>query len=146
NYFDGTFRSHWQTIANLQNENRNMYKGAYHFMSADPDPGAQAKNLLSTMGRLGAYDLPPTLDLEWDFQSTGGNAAYDANGNPIDRWASYSSDQIVGRVLTWLRAVQQATGRQPLIYTNYHWWQQRIGNRPELRGYKVWIADYASKS
>jgi GH25 family lysozyme M1 (1,4-beta-N-acetylmuramidase) len=145
-YFDGTFKQNWRELAEQQSQLKNVYKGAYHFMASSDEPNAQAQNFLSVMGKLALNDLPPTLDLEWDFQRKNGNPLLGRDGNPVDGWAEFSADQIVARVMTWLRVVEQATRRRPVIYTNFNWWSQRIASPALFRDYKIWIADYASKS
>jgi lysozyme len=91
-------------------------------------------------------DLPPCLDVEWDFLRRDGKYVLDKKGAKIDRWASLSRAEVIARMLTWLRQVEAATGRKPIVYTNANWWNARVGPSPELAGYKLWIADYSSRS
>lgn len=42
--------------------------------------------------------------------------------------------------------MEAETGRKPIIYTNLHWWQQRIGQSAQLGEYALWVADYSSAS
>ena len=115
-------------------------------MSAVADAAEQAGNFLETTGEAAPGDLPPCLDLEWDFQSKNGAHVRNQNGLSIDRWARLSSDEIVRRALVWLKAVEAKTGKKPIIYTNSRWWKMRIKDGKDLAGYRLWIADYADES
>jgi lysozyme len=70
----------------------------------------------------------------------------DADGHGIDLWAEFDSDEIVRRAKVWLSLVEQRTRKKPIIYSNYHWWTERIGARDDFNDYNFWIADYASAS
>ena len=140
-HLDGQFASHWQSLE----QQGNIFRGAYHFMSAVADPAEQAGNFLETTGDA-AGDLPPCLDLEWDFQTKNGKRVRNKDGLPSDRWARLSSEEIVRRALVWLKAVEAKTGKKPIIYTNSHWWKKRIKDGKDLAGYRLWIADYAGES
>ncbi len=135
NGYDGTFKSHWAALAQ---PGAKLYRGAYHFLSADGDPAKQAQNFISVVHPVATGDMPPCLDLEWDM----------ARGSTKDRFAKYSAKQIVQKAQTWLKAVQQAGGgRRPIIYTNASFWKQRgLDKEAGLAGYKIWIADYSSGS
>lgn len=141
-HLDVQFASHWGSLERQDH----IFRGAYHFMSAVADPAEQAGNFLETTGEAAPGDLPPCLDLEWDFQSKNGAHVRNRNGVPIDRWARLSSDEIVRRALVWLKAVEAKTGKKPIIYTNSRWWKMRIKDGKDLAGYRLWIADYAEES
>jgi lysozyme len=141
-HLDVQFASHWESLE----KQGNIFRGAYHFMSATADPAEQARNFLETIGEAASGDLPPCLDLEWDFQIKKGARVRSKNGVSVDRWAALSSDEIVSRALVWLKTVEAATGRKPIIYTNSRWWKKRIKDSKDLAGYRLWIADYADES
>ena len=84
-------------------------------------------------GRLATKrDLPPVLDLEWD-----------PNKRKQDRWQRRTPKEIVDRALVWLRSVERELGVQPIIYTNKHWWQVRIGSQGRrLQEYGIWMSRY----
>jgi lysozyme len=138
-HLDVQFANHWEALE----RGGKIFRGAYHFMSASADPAEQARNFLETTGAAAPGDLPPCLDLEWDFQTRKGKPVRNADGRPIDRWARLSSDEIIRRALVWLNAVEAATGKRPIIYTNSEWWKKRIKDGSALAGYRLWIADYA---
>lgn len=57
-----------------------------------------------------------------------------------------STDQIVDAVQIWLTRVEAVVGKKPIIYTNAHWWSERLGSDKRLAKYDLWISDYGSKS
>jgi lysozyme len=137
NTYDGNFAANWNALAR-QTGPMPIYRGAYHFFSADVDAEAQAKNFMQIAGPAAAGDLPACLDLEWDL----------APGNKEDRFSKFTAGQIVYKAKTWLAAVEQAAGgRKPIIYTNKAFWHQRgLDKAGGLEGYEIWIADYSEKS
>lgn len=135
--YDPMFKRNWNAVPTVPSAK--IRRGAYHFLTAVDPANAQAKNYLSTIGTLGADDLAPCVDIEWDLVK-------DRTGHLIDRWASLSPDMILEKVQTWIKAVEAATGKQPIIYTNAAWWNSRVGKNEGLGNYRLWVADYASKS
>jgi lysozyme len=125
-----------------------IHIGAYHFLTASGDPIAQARNFLAYIGKAVAVDdLPPALDLEWDTR-TGPDRKWilGPDGKKLDHWTGIAGQEIIRRAIVWLKAVEKATGRRPIVYTNGEWWKQRIGNEnriSDFAGYGVWIADYS---
>lgn len=71
-YFDSTFARNWRELANQRQIGRKIFRGAYHFMSALVDPDQQSANFLLATGERQPEDLPPCVDLEWDFEIKGG--------------------------------------------------------------------------
>jgi lysozyme len=137
---DRMFAKNWTDLAKMWgDEATRVHRGAYHFMSAQGDPKAQAQNFLSIVGPHLPSDLPPTLDLEWD-------APAGSDPGQADRWKALSSAEIIEKALTWLETVEQSTGKAPIIYTAASWWNERIGKTDKLKRYKIWIADYSRTS
>jgi len=145
-YYDPAFERNWPAAGKIEARDLSLRRGAYHFMTANGDPRLQAQNFLGTIGRLESNDLPPCVDLEWDWLVKDRKYVPDRKGKKIDAWASLSPAEIAERVTTWLRIVEEATGKKPIIYTTSSWWSSRIGPNSSLRGYSFWIADYTSKS
>jgi lysozyme len=140
-YKDNMFAKNWADLGKMwTGEGTRVHRGAYHFLSAQGDVKGQARNFLTNMGAVLPSDLPPTVDLEWD--------APPGSPDPgaADRWKALSASEIIEKVLTWLDAVEQATGKAPVIYTAASWWNERIGKTDKLAKYKIWIADYSRKS
>jgi lysozyme len=138
---DRMFAKTWAELGRIfTDEGTRVHRGAYHFLAAQTDARGQARNFLAIMGALQPSDLPPTLDVEWDAPPGS------ANPGEADRWKGLSSGQIIEKMLIWLEAVEQATGKVPLIYTAASWWEARIGNTDKFSKYKIWIADYSRKA
>lgn len=135
NFRDPTFTRNWAGAAVMR-------RGAYHFLSARAGTGKQQAvsflALLQATGGLRPEDLAPVLDMEWDMVT--------ASGNPTDRWASFSPDQIAVEATAWLTEVERVTGRRPIIYTAASWWNPRLKSNTSLRRYTHWIADYRLSS
>jgi lysozyme len=137
-YKDGKFQSFWNRLGKLP-AGTEVHRGAYHFLTARGDPYAQANLYLGTVrlsGGLHSTDMPPVVDLEWDVAKVGA----------ADAWAALEPDQILNRVLIWLRTVEANTKRTPIVYTNGVWWKERIGSEAKLSKlghYNIWIADYS---
>ena len=133
---DSKFATNWAGAAT------GLRRGAYHFLSAERGTGAaQARAfiaLLTASGGLRDSDLAPVLDMEWDLAKV--------NGVQRDRWESLTPDEIATEALAWLRAVEAATGRKPIIYTAASWWTPRLRSNAALNGYTHWIADYRQSS
>ena len=144
-YRDPTFEYHWRTLAQ-----KNIPRGAYHFMSADEDPIVQADNFLDRLedeGKLMPIDLPPCLDLESDMRKDNSKRwLVNADGGEIrDFWLGQEPDQIIQKVVKWLKRVEEKTGRIPIIYTSRGWWNDRIKDEKkfaQLSRYPIWIANY----
>lgn len=118
-----------------------LRRGAYHFLSAGIPAKTQADNFLAQLkasGGLGKSDLAPVLDIEWDFTKVG--------GKDVDRWAKFSSADIVAAAAEWLEIVKKATGRTPIVYTARSWWSGRVGPNEGLIAYPHWTADYRHSS
>jgi lysozyme len=144
--FDSNFAKNWAGAAEASEAGAKIHRGAYHFMTANDAPEKQAQNFLSMTGRLGSDDLPPCIDVEWDLTRENGSYVLDEKGRPADAWANFSSDEVVGRISLWLKLVEAATGKKPIIYTNAEWWSERVGGDKSLAQYPLWVADYSSKS
>lgn len=107
-----------------------LYVGAYHYARPHRTPGsalAQAQAFVGVIGdqqRVGT--LPPVLDLE----------ANDSRMRPAEllAWAR-----------AFLSAVEQRTGRRPIVYSYPAFWSASMGGTRELAGYPLWIAHYTSR-
>ena len=138
---DNTFATNWADIGKVwDNEATRIYRGAYHFLTAQGDAKAQAQHFLSKIGAVLPSDLPPSVDVEWD--APPGSTDLDA----ADRRRNLSAADIVIKVQTWLEVVEQSTGKVPVIYTQPGWWHNRVGTTDKLAKYQIWVADYTTKS
>lgn len=141
-YYDPFFQQNWSGVSKF----KGILRGAYHFMTANDSPERQAQNFLNTIGAFEVTDLPPCLDLEWNWVMKGNNFALDPQGHRIDRWASLSQVEIAKRIITWTQIVEKATGKKPILYTSRSWWMDRVGSNNVFNDYSFWIVDYNSKS
>jgi lysozyme len=98
-----------------------LLRGAYHFYQPGADPHQQAAAFLSVV-RPGPGDLPPALDVE----TTG------------------DTREIIAGIQVWLAAVEQASGKAPILYTNPSFWA-RLGASGFGR-FPLWIANYGVAS
>jgi GH25 family lysozyme M1 (1,4-beta-N-acetylmuramidase) len=105
-----------------------LYRGAYHFARPKlplSTAVADARHFVSVTGTMrGSRDLPPVLDLE----ATGGLSA----GN-IVAWAK-----------SWLHEVERLTGRRPIVYMGYYFWQDALARTNELSAWRLWLPWYTN--
>jgi lysozyme len=142
---DPTFDYHWRALARS-----GIARGAMHFMSADEDPIEQADHFVDKLqesGKLGPADLPPCLDLEADLRRDAAKKwiVVAESGEKLDFWKGQEPDEIMDKILRWLRRVEERTGRTPIVYTSRSWWRERIQDDKKfavLKRYPIWIANY----
>lgn len=97
--------------------------GAYHFFRPEQDAERQARFYLANTA-LQSGDLPAILDVE--VRGT----------KPLPRFRD--------DVLTWLREVEKATGRPPILYTGVAFKQQYLHDA-RFDAYPFWAAHYNGK-
>ncbi|MGX7666397.1 glycoside hydrolase family 25 protein [Flavobacterium pedocola] len=122
-YTDPDFKSNWAMI-----QGNGFVRGAYHFYHCSDDPTQQANYFLSTIGPLSSTDFPPIVDFE---------------ENSIDKGCDKTLIQ--KNLLTFLKILQQKTGRKPILYTDTNIGNAQINN-PAFGKYALWIADYNNGS
>jgi lysozyme len=136
-FFDNRFNGSWAAIGALQSQGHKIYRGAYHFLSAQDDPDKQVQNFLRAIGTLGPSDLPPCLDVEWDL-------AKQPDGTKRDKWDDFSEQQIVEKISAWIEKVEAATGKKPILYTAASWWNKHIPTSRKFVERQIWVADYGA--
>jgi lysozyme len=125
-FADRQFQSNWAGIRSA-----GMLRGAYHFFRPALPVARQADQFAARVGPLAAGDLPPMLDLE----ETSRNASE-------DEWPRVGKTRRVALALEWLERVEQALGRQPIIYTRGSFVEDVLGAPGLLLRYPMWIAHY----
>ena len=115
---DPTFARNWRNA-----KRAGVVRGAYHFYRPGTDPARQARHFLRTV-RLGPNDLPPVLDVE-------------VHGG-------VGSARLRRGVRTWLRIVEEETGKRPIVYTNPGFARRLKGGG--FRRHALWIAHYRRTS
>ncbi|MBM4376189.1 MAG: hypothetical protein FJ095_13990 [Deltaproteobacteria bacterium] len=117
-FMDPEFDSNYEQIREL-----GMVRGAYQFFRSGKDPIALAELALGKLGELGPGDLSPVLDVE------------DADDAP--------PEEMTEKVLAWVKHVEAATGRKPIIYTGYYFWKDYV-KTTALAEYPLWHAQYTA--
>jgi lysozyme len=115
---DSFFDRNWQGM-----KNAGLLRGAYHFFRAQTNATTQANLFIQMVKRLDPGDLPPVLDVEL---ADGASAAV-----------------IVQGIRQWVQRVQDALGRDPMIYTGPSFWRTQTGNSSAFsQTLPLWIAHY----
>ncbi|MEO0581856.1 MAG: GH25 family lysozyme [Bacteroidota bacterium] len=122
-YVDPEFTYNWQTIAK-----QGFIRGAYHFYRTKDNPTDQAHFFVETVKKWATQDIPPIVDFEE--ASIGKNAQKKA---------------VQTDLLTFLQTVEEATGRQPMIYTDVYTGNNYLDS-PDFSSYPLWVAFYEDKS
>ena len=107
--------------------------GAYHFArpngnnvpAAESDAAGEAQHFLN-VAQPEPGDLLPVLDLE-------------ATGN-------LPPDRLIAWTRTWVNAVAEEVGAQPLIYTSPSFWETNLADTTSFAeaGFPLWLAHYTS--
>ena len=111
-----------------------MLHGAYHFaLPSQSSATRQADFFLANGGswKADGKTLPPLLDIENNPYPSLGNSCYGMSPASMVTWIKAFSNRILAR-----------TGRLPMIYTNYYWWQQCTGGSQEFGKQPLHIAAY----
>lgn len=120
---DGTFMDPEFDLNYKRIREVGMVRGAYQFFRSGKDPIALAELALGKLGTLGPGDMSPVIDVE------------DADGA--------SPEVMTEKVLAWVKHVEEATGRKPIIYTGRYFWNDFV-KTTALKGYPLWHAQYTS--
>jgi lysozyme len=119
---DSRFAENWKKTKGI------MPRGAYHYLDWGWSEIEQAKLFVKTMaGDWG--ELPPCLDFEM----------YPA---PYGLSAALCS----GKAWNFVRYVEEATRRIPMIYTGYYFWNDWGSNNSGWAKYPLWLPWYASET
>ncbi len=100
---------------------REIPVGAYHYFKPEKDVAKQARFFLKHY-QPKQSDLPPVIDVE------------EESSSPV---------KLRNDVKRWMGIVKKKTGRQPIIYTNYHMFSTIF--KPYFRNYSFWIANYSDR-
>jgi lysozyme len=117
-FMDPKFDQNWAAIREM-----GMLRGAYQYFNPSGDPVAQAQTFIDKVGPLQPGDLPAVIDVE----STDG----------------LSPSAIASNVATWLELVEEATGRQPMIYTAGYFWNDNV-ETDAFNDHPLWTAHYTN--
>lgn len=103
--------------------------GSYHFFAPGSTGEEQAKFFLKKATGLRS-DLPPVLDLE-----------------PTEKQIAQMGGEakMFREVMVWMRRVEQACGRKPVLYVGQQFVNNHLVNAPAaLRSHDVWVARYGA--
>jgi lysozyme len=112
NFTDPMFATNWSGM-----KSAGLVRGAYHFFHADVDPTTQATYFLGVVGTLSPGDLV-ALDLETTNNQT--------------------QATIISNAVTFLTAVQTATGATPILYVSPAF----LSTFTAFSSYPLWVANY----
>jgi lysozyme len=98
-----------------------VLRGVYQFFEPGQSPVAQADLMIAHMGTLGPDDLSPVIDVE----ATDG----------------LSPTAVATSVKAWISRVKTKTGRTPIVYSGYYFWNGQVGGANVLPS-PFWVAAY----
>jgi GH25 family lysozyme M1 (1,4-beta-N-acetylmuramidase) len=158
---DKIFPNTWKALRPLH-EAGLIYRGAYHWLSSDPQisGAAQAQWFVKNIGDGGDH-LAYALDFEPDLiqvskdrydaikaVATCETKEKDTNGQKqityfCDRWYGQKPEVIVAKISDWLQAVE-ANNQKAMIYTTSKYWNTMIAGKSGdlLASRGVWLALY----
>jgi GH25 family lysozyme M1 (1,4-beta-N-acetylmuramidase) len=120
---DEDFKFNWE-------HSKGILRGAYQFYDYRYTAKSQADMFVKLMGSDWG-ELPPVIDVEQPLE----------NGQPVPfpNAMAYQTG-----VMTWLKTVEAACGKRPIIYTgqNIIKYGLRINSTSPLTKYPLWIAEY----
>lgn len=105
-------------------------RAAYHFARPTlplSSAAAQARKFVATVGGVrDGVTLPLVLDME--------------------QQGRLSPLQLQAWTRSFLLTTEQLTGRTPIVYTYYYFWQHQMGGATDFTRYPLWIASYTKTS
>jgi len=124
-FHDPLFQDYWKTA-----KSKNLFHGAYHFLTATGTAQQQADNFLSrgidwTLPNV----LPPVLDVEDQVPAA-------LNVNITKNKAAF-----IQLVTDWIAIVEKATGRKVIIYSYKGFFSDYLNNHSWPNNY-LWLASY----
>lgn len=119
-WIDNTFTRNWQASKDV-----GLPRGSYCYLDWGWSEIEQAKLFVKTMG--GDYgELPPVLDLEMDPAPYG-----------------LTAKLVSGKAWNFLKYVEGATGKIPMLYCGYYFWNSWGSNESRWTHFPFWLAWYA---
>ncbi len=102
-----------------------LFVGAYHMFRFEADPVEQANHFLKTAPP-NKGDLPPMIDLE--------------------RCVSSGPRDAIASVTRFSEVIEAAcSGRLPLIYLCYNFWETSLGSTDAFVEHPLWLANYTDE-
>jgi lysozyme len=122
-HIDKSFKENWAKAKKAR-----VPRGAYHFYYFCTAPEVQARWYLKNVPN-DPHAMPPALDAEWNHQSR------TCPGKP-------DPAKVRRDLHTWLKIVEKATGKRPVIYTTPDFYDDNDMGRFE--GYHFWLRSTAA--
>jgi len=120
---DPRFAENWKNAKDV-----GLIRGAYHYLDWGLSEITQAKKFVDTMG--GDWgEIPPCLDLEM---------------NPLPY--GLNAEQVSGKAWNFVKEVEKLTGRIPMIYVGYYYWNSWGSNNLGWARYPLWLPWYATEA
>jgi lysozyme len=110
----------WEENRRILN-NMGIMNGAYHFFDPKSPPRPQVKHFLGRW-KPRDIDLPPMIDVETE---------------------GFTDKDLIAKMKIWLTEIERITGRRPIIYTSYHFFETKF--KQDFENYNFWIASYSRK-
>ena len=108
----------------LSAEAAGLKTGIYHFARPDNNHGEEeAEHVIKLINGLPDFDLPVALDFE--------------------KYSPNDEDDNVPWIRDWVEAIQDVTGKPPIIYTGANVWKYEVGNSDVFTHLPLWQASYS---
>ncbi|OCX53302.1 hypothetical protein BEL04_03070 [Mucilaginibacter sp. PPCGB 2223] len=116
---------------------KNIIRGAYHFLTFQDSAQAQIDNFMASGVDFSMPGtLPPALDIEWQ---VGGS---DAQTAALNQYITNNKAACAQIITQWLQGVQAITNRTPVIYTAKGFWNEYFSGVTNFGAYPLWIPAY----
>lgn len=115
-FFDPTFKGRKEIL-----DRNKVPCGGYHYYRSKYDPVEQAEFFCKMLGAIGAYDLPPVLDIE-----------------QVD---NTSIEQLIIDLKKFLEKVEELTDKIPVFYS-YYSFIKMLNLDSSFSRYPLWLAKY----
>jgi lysozyme len=122
-YVDPTFSKNFQGMLWA-----GIIRGAYHYAHPASDATTQADFFVDAVIAAGGFNASKTLQLVLDLE--------DADGQDTATVWTW--------VQTWAARIKVLTGRAPILYTGYYFWNDNVGAPSDNLDMPLWIASYSS--
>jgi len=119
-FIDPQFEKNWSEAANA-----NILRSPYHFYRFNVSPEEQAAHFIKVVGDLAKTDMPPTLDLEWNYE----------HGKQIK-----APKDLVANVVKWCEFVKEKYHKNPIIYTNGYFLDPICSKDNDLSSYTLYLS------
>lgn len=121
NHKDSLFPAYWPAI-----KKAGIIRGAYFLFRPTQDIDIQVRSFVQVVD-LKPGDLPPFIDIL-----------------SSSSWDSLSLMERIDRVAKCLKAVENATGYKPIIFTEAKFWREKMGNTSRFSNYPLWIKNHST--